>query len=246
VKKILILGGTGEAVSLAERFQQVQGISVIYSLAGRTRSPNLPACEIRQGGFGGVEGLALYLQENDIAAVVDATHPYAAQMAANAQQAAVNTSIPHSKILRSAWPEPEGAAWIHASSADDAAEKIRSRFDRVFLSSGLNDVAAFTALTAVWFLIRSIEEPSSPIPLHHFSHIKERGPFEEDRERALLLEHNIEALVSKNSGGAATQAKLQAAQALSIPVIMIDRPPMIGSLVFEDPALLIEQVRQIL
>jgi precorrin-6A/cobalt-precorrin-6A reductase len=246
VKKILILGGTGEAVSLAERFQAHQDISVIYSLAGRTRSPNLPDCEIRQGGFGGAEGLTHYLRENNIAAVIDATHPYAAHMASNAQQAAMETTLPYYKFLRSAWPEPEGAAWIQASSADDAAEKIRGRFERVFLSSGLNDVAAFTVLPDVWFLVRSIEEPSMPMPLHNFSHIKARGPFNEDGERALLLDHKIEALVSKNSGGAATQAKLHAAQALSIPVMMIDRPPAIGDAVFDDQTLLIEQVQQAL
>lgn len=246
MKRILILGGTGEAVSLAERCEEQQDISVIYSLAGRTRSPNLPDCEIRQGGFGGVEGLTRYLHENDIAAVIDSTHPYAAQMASNAQQAAVEMSLPHYKFLRSAWLEPEGAVWIHVSSADDAADEIQGRFERVFLSGGLNDIAAFTALMEVWFLVRSIEEPSTPMPIHNFTHIKARGPFNEDGERVLLLDHKIEALVSKNSGGTATQAKLHAAQALSIPVIMIDRPPVIGDAVFDDQSLLIEQVQQVL
>jgi len=244
VKKILILGGTGEAVSLAERCQAQKDMSVIYSLAGRTRSPSLPNCEIRKGGFGGVEGLARYLQENDIAAVIDATHPYAAQMATHARQAAMEISVAYYKFLRPAWREPEGAGWVHVSSAENAAEKIQNRFERVFLTSGLNDIAAFAELTAIWFLIRSIEEPSTPMPLHNFSHIKARGPFEQDGERALLLDHKIEAVVSKNSGGAATQAKLHAAHALSIPVIMIDRPPVIGGMVFEDQTRLIEQVRQ--
>jgi precorrin-6A/cobalt-precorrin-6A reductase len=246
VKKILVLGGTGEAVFLAERFQEQQDISVIYSLAGRTRSPNLPNCEIRQGGFGGAEGLARYLHENDIAAVIDATHPYAVQIASNAQQATAEMSLPHYKFLRPAWRELEGGTWIHASSAVDAAEIIQGRFERVFLSSGLNDVAAFADLTEIWFLVRSIEEPSSPMPLHNLSHIKARGPFKEDSERVLLVDHKIEALVSKNSGGAATQAKLYAAQALSIPVIMIDRPPVIGDAAFDDQMLLIEKVRQAL
>lgn len=246
MKRILILGGTGEAVSLAERCEEQQDISVIYSLAGRTRSPNLPDCEVRQGGFGGVEGLTRYLRQNDINAVIDATHPYAAQMASNALKATAEISLPYYKFLRSAWREPAGTAWIYASSAADAAEKIRGRFDRVFLSSGLNDVAAFTALMEIWFLVRSIEEPPTPMPLHNFIHIKARGPFNEDGERALLLDHKIEALVSKNSGGAATQAKLHAAQALSIPVIMIDRPPVIGDAVFDDQMLLIEQVQQAL
>ena len=244
MKRILILGGTGEAVSLAERFQALQDISVIYSLAGRTRSPNLPDCEIRQGGFGGIEGLARYLQDNDIAAVIDATHPYAAQMAENARQAAVVTSVAHYKYLRPAWQEPEGADWIHASSAENAAEKIRDRFERVFLTSGLNDVAAFAELPEVWFLIRSIEEPATPMSLYNYSHIKARGPFKQDGERALLLEHKIDVVVSKNSGGAATQAKLHATQALSIPVIMIDRPPVMGCVVFDNQTRLIEQVRQ--
>lgn len=244
MKKILILGGTGEAVSLAEQFRDQLDISVIYSLAGRTRSPTLPDCEIRRGGFGGVEGLTRFLRENDIAAVIDATHPYAKQMASNALHATTETSLPYYKFLRPAWLEPEQAPWIRVSSADEAAEKIQGRFGRVFLSSGLNDVAAFAALTEVWFLVRSIEEPSPPIFLPNFSHIKARGPFNEDGERALFLDHKIDILVSKNSGGSATQAKLHAAQALSIPVIMIDRPPVTGGTVFDDQALLIKQVRQ--
>ncbi|MGB0577986.1 MAG: cobalt-precorrin-6A reductase [Alphaproteobacteria bacterium] len=246
MKKILILGGTGEAVSLAEQFRDQLDISVIYSLAGRTRSPTLPDCEIRQGGFGGVEGLTRFLHENDIAAVIDATHPYAKQMASNALHATTETSLPYYKFLRPAWLEPEQAPWIRVSSADEAAEKIQGRFGRVFLSSGLNDVAAFAALTEVWFLVRSIEEPSPPISLPNFSHIKDRGPFNEDGERALFLDHKIDVLVSKNSGGAATEAKLKAAYSLSIPVIMINRPKGAMESIYDNPLDLVRQLRKTL
>lgn len=244
MKKILILGGTAEAVSFAKTLQEETGLSVIYSLAGRTRSPNLPDCEVRQGGFGGVAGLVRYLRQKEIAAVIDATHPYAAQMAESARQAATETSLPHYKFLRPAWPEPDDALWIHASSAEDAAGKIQDNFERVFLSSGLNDIAAFSHLASIWFLIRSIEDPETPIPLGNFSHIKARGPFNEADERALLRDHKIDAVVSKNSGGSATVAKLRAAKSLSIPVIMIDRPSVGGGVLFEDPAALLEQLQR--
>ncbi|NKB21440.1 MAG: cobalt-precorrin-6A reductase [Alphaproteobacteria bacterium] len=244
MKKILILGGTAEAVSLAAQLKDYPGISVIYSLAGRTRSPNLPDCAVRQGGFGGTDGLTRYLMENDIAAVIDATHPYAGQMAENARRATSKLSLAHYKYLRTPWSEPCEAPWIWAASSNDAAEKIRGKFNRVFLSGGLNDVAAFTALNDVWFLIRSIEYPSTPIPIQNFSHIKARGPFDVVGERKLMQENKIDALVSKNSGGSATEAKLHAAQALSIPIIMIDRPPPLGGVVFDDQAMLIDRLRQ--
>ncbi len=244
MKKILILGGTAEAVYLAGALKEQTDLSVIYSLAGRTRSPNLPDCDLRRGGFGGATGLVRYLQQNEIVAVMDATHPYAAQMAENARLATTETSLAHYKFLRPAWPEPDDGLWIHASSSKEAAERIHDNFKRVFLSGGLNDVADFSNLTDVWFLIRSIEEPEAPIPLGNFSHIKARGPFNEADERALLRDPKIDALVSKNSGGSATIAKLHAAKSLSIPVIMIDRPPIVGGVVFDDPLALLEQLRR--
>lgn len=222
---ILVLGGTAEAVELAGNLAREPEFQVVYSLAGRTRTPALPDCAVRLGGFGGTEGLASYLVENGIAAIVDATHPYAAQMAANARHAVAKAGIPLFKLLRPAWDEPADAPWLHAATPSQAARIIDGYFSRVFLSSGLGDIAAFAHLPDVWFLVRSIDASDAPAVLARHHHVTSRGPFDLVSETALLREWQIDALVSKNSGGVATLAKLDAARALGIPVIMIDRPP---------------------
>jgi precorrin-6A/cobalt-precorrin-6A reductase len=226
MNKILVLGGTADAVALAHDLAREPDLDVIYSLAGRTRTPTLPDCALRMGGFGGTEGLVSYMGEHHIAAIVDATHPFAAQMAAHARDAAARTGIPLFKYLRPAWDEPADAPWLHAATPSDAAGIIDGRFGRVFLSSGLGDIAAFAQLSAIWFLVRSVDASDAPSVLAQHHHITSRGPFDLAAETALLRDWHIEALVSKNSGGRATVAKLEAARALGIPVVMIDRPPV--------------------
>ncbi|MBK20233.1 MAG: cobalt-precorrin-6A reductase [Rhodospirillaceae bacterium] len=242
-KSILLLGGTSEAVGLADEIQNIPNVSVVYSLAGRTRNPKLPNCEVRFGGFGGIDGLVSFMKENDISFLVNATHPYAAQMSLNASEAAKKTGTPYYRFLRQPWFEPKDACWIHVESLDKAAEKIGGTFERVFLSSGLNGIAAFAPLNDVWFLVRSIEDPEEPMPLRNYTHIKDRGPFNFEAECALLRDNKIEALVSKNSGGDATSAKLEAARSLSVPVIMVDRPNDQHQDTFVDSMTLVEQIR---
>jgi precorrin-6A/cobalt-precorrin-6A reductase len=242
VTKILILGGTAEAVSLAGNLGALGKYDLVYSLAGRTRAPNLPDCEVRRGGFGGAQGLAAYLVQAEITILIDATHPYAATMAANSRRAAQESGIAHFKFLRPAWEVPEGAEWIHVAGPEQAASVIGDRFHRIFLSSGLKDVGAFAELADCWFLIRSIEKPEAEIPLVDFDHILSRGPFDLAAETKLLGDYAIDALVSKNSGGGATSAKLQAAQDLRLPVIMIDRPPAPRRPVYDDPQKLIAAI----
>ncbi|MDA1323401.1 MAG: cobalt-precorrin-6A reductase [Proteobacteria bacterium] len=221
---ILMLGGTAEAVTFARCL--AGKFDVIYSLAGRTRTPTLPDCALRVGGFGGVDGLMSYVRETGISAIVDVTHPFAAQMAANARAAAALAGVPLFKFLRPAWDEPSDAPWLHAATASDAARIIDGRFGRVFLSSGLGDIAAFAPLSTIWFLVRSVDPSNVPAVLAQHHHLTSRGPFDLAAETALLSDWHIDALVSKNSGGQATIAKLHAARALGIPVVMIDRPPV--------------------
>jgi precorrin-6A/cobalt-precorrin-6A reductase len=221
---ILMLGGTAEAVKFARRL--AGEFDVIYSLAGRTRTPTLPDCALRVGGFGGVDGLVSYMRETDISAIVDSTHPYAAQMAANARAAAALAGVPLFKFLRPPWDEPSDAPWLHAATASDAARIIDGRFGRVFLSNGLGDITAFAPLSSIWFLVRSVDPSNVPAVLTHHHHLTSRGPFDLAAETALLSDWHVDALVSKNSGGQATIAKLHAARALGIPVVMIDRPPV--------------------
>jgi precorrin-6A/cobalt-precorrin-6A reductase len=223
--KVLVLGGTTEAVDIARRLAALSPGAVIYSLAGRTRTPTLPDCAIRIGGFGGIDGLARFIVDEAVAVLIDATHPYAAQMTRHAAVAAERTGVALLKFLRPAWVKPAGASWIDADTAEDAARIVDGQFKRVFLSIGIKDLAAFSALSGSWFLIRTIEPPESWLPLPSCQLISGRGPFGFDDEVVLLRDHRIDALVTRNSGGAATEAKLHAAATLGIPVIMIARPP---------------------
>jgi precorrin-6A/cobalt-precorrin-6A reductase len=240
--RVLILGGTSEALDLANRMCDVEALEPIYSLAGRTLAPALPRCEVRRGGFGGVEQLSTYLSDARIDVVIDATHPYASHMASNALAGAKAAGVAHCKLLRPPWSEPEDAPWLHAASPKAAAGIIEDRFERIFISSGLGDVAAFAHLTGSWFLIRTIEEPSNPVPLASFTLIRDRGPFELGAEKALLGEHRVDALVSKNSGGEATSAKLEAAQQMGIAIIMIERPPIPDCDLYGDAQSLIDRL----
>ncbi len=219
--RVLLLGGTGEARELARRLHP--RVDVISSLAGRVPNPALPLGQIRIGGFGGVPGLRQWLSENHIGAVIDATHPFAASMTANATAACAELGLPYLVLSRPAW-DPGDA--ITVASDTEAAEVIaRKHYSRVFLTSGRSGVAAFTDSDA-WFLIRMVTPPEPELLPRHHEVLLSRGPYEFDDEHALLQRHRIDVLVTKNSGGALTAAKLAAANALNTDIVMIDRPPL--------------------
>ncbi|MCV7242280.1 cobalt-precorrin-6A reductase [Mycobacterium mantenii] len=219
--RVLLLGGTGEARALAKALHP--RIDIISSLAGRVPDPALPVGPVRVGGFGGVDGLRRWLRDARIDAVVDATHPFAATMTAHAATACAELQIPHLILARPAW-DPGTAIVVESDTA--AAETVaRLGYSRVFLTTGRSGVRAFADSDA-WFLIRAVTEPdTSALPRHHRV-VLSRGPYGYDNELALLREHRIDALVTKNSGGDMTRAKLDAAAALSIPVVMVARPPL--------------------
>lgn len=217
--RILLLGGTGEARALAARLHP--DIEVISSLAGRVPDPALPVGQVRIGGFGGTDGLIDWLRENPVDAVVDATHPFAAGITANAAAAAHAVGVPHLLLARPAW-DP-GSAILVASNAEAAATVAENGYRRVFLTTGRSGTAAFLDSDA-WFLIRAVTPPDiDRLPPNH-ELLLSRGPYDYDGERALLREHRIDALVTKNSGGAMTRAKIDAATDLGIAIVMIDRP----------------------
>jgi precorrin-6A/cobalt-precorrin-6A reductase len=216
---VLILGGTAEARALAGA---LEGHSVISSLAGRTTQPLLPAGEVRVGGFGGVDGLVAFLAERRVEAVVDATHPFAARISANASRAAALAGVPLLHLRRPGWAEQNGDSWHRVPDLDEAAALLPRLGHRVFLTTGRQGIAAF-ADSACWFLARSVEPPAPPMPAR-LEVILDRGPFTLDGERRLLAEHRIDVLVSKDSGGPA--AKLTAAREKGIPVVLVDRPPL--------------------
>ncbi|HYZ25699.1 MAG TPA: cobalt-precorrin-6A reductase [Geminicoccaceae bacterium] len=223
ITALLILGGTAEAVELAGACAARPGLEVISSLAGRTRTPGLPPGEVRIGGFGGAGGLARFLVEREIGRVIDATHPFAAQIGAHAEQACREARVPRLRLLRPPWTREPGDNWIEVADLVEAAQRLPELGCRVFLTVGHQDLGAFAGLD-LWFLVRTIEPPGV-LPLRHGQWLAGRGPFAVENELALLRAHGIDVLVTKASGGAATYAKLAAARQLGLPVVMVRRPP---------------------
>jgi len=221
MRRVLILGGTGDAAELAAKVSMIPGVKVITSLAGRTRQPSTPIGQVRVGGFGGGTGLAAYLREERINLLIDATHPFAVQMSWNAATAAVEVGIPYLMLVRPAWAKVAGDNWIEVESVEAAVKAIPVTAKRVFLSIGRQQLAPFAALTDTWFLMRSIDPPDGAIP--HGQLLLDRGPFSLASERKLLRDYQIDALVSKNSGGDATYPKIIAARELGIPILMVQR-----------------------
>lgn len=220
---ILILGGTTEASALARALADRPWTSTL-SLAGRTRDPIPQPIPCRIGGFGGIPGLANYLREHRIDALIDATHPFAAQMTHHAATAAAETNTPLLAIYRPAWTPPPGATWHEVRDMQEAAAALGPVPRRVLLTIGQKDLAPFTAAPQHSYVVRSIDPPASPPPGALV--LTARGPYDEPAERALLELHRIEMMVTKNAGGTATVAKLAAAAALGIPVVIVARPAL--------------------
>jgi precorrin-6A/cobalt-precorrin-6A reductase len=219
--RVLLLGGTAEARALAKTLHPQTDI--ISSLAGRVPDPALPVGPVRIGGFGGVEGLKRWLQEEGVDAVIDATHPFAATMTAHAAQACGQLQLPHLVLARPAW-DP-GAAVVVKSDVEAAETVTKQGYSRVFLTTGRSGVNAFADSDA-WFLIRAVTEPDDDVMPRQCQLVLSRGPYHYDDEITLLRQHRIDALVTKNSGGGMTRAKLDAAAALDIPVVMVARPQL--------------------
>jgi precorrin-6A/cobalt-precorrin-6A reductase len=218
---VLILGGTAEARALASALVGA-GVPVVSSLAGRVRDPAWPAGEVRVGGFGGVDGLAAFLRERAVPAVVDATHPFAATMTAHAVAACAATGVPLVVLRRPGWPPQPG--WVRADSLADAAARLPALGERVFLTTGRTSLATFADLDLV-FVVRCVDPPSGPLP-RRTTVLLSRGPFTVDDERALLRAHAIDVLVTKDSGGPLTSAKLDAARLEGVTTVVVRRPPL--------------------
>jgi precorrin-6A/cobalt-precorrin-6A reductase len=223
--RVLILGGTTEARQLAERLAGRAGLDVIVSLAGRTASPTAQPVPVRVGGFGGAAGLADYLIRERIDFLVDATHPYAAVISANAVAAANKSNVPLITLRRSPWIAVAGDRWTEVSNVREAVQVLGPAPRRVFVTLGRNDLSAINNTPQHFYLIRSVDPVDPPLPLPLVSYIIGRGPFSEADDRALIIEHRIDAVIAKNSGGTATYGKIAAARALSVDVIMVRRPP---------------------
>jgi precorrin-6A/cobalt-precorrin-6A reductase len=221
---ILILGGTGEARQLAAALAERGDMAVTLSLAGRTAQPAPQAVPVRRGGFGGADGLARYLRDQRIDMLIDATHPYAAVISANAAAAAETASVELLALRRPPWTKRTGDDWIEVGSVADAVIVLGPAPRRVFLTLGRKEIQPFAAAPQHDYLIRSVDEVDPKLAVPHAAYITARGPFTETEDRALLERHRIEIIVAKNSGGDATYGKIEAARALRLPVVMLERP----------------------
>ena len=221
---MLVLGGTAEARALATALAGLPGVQPVSSLAGRVADPALPAGEVRVGGFGGAAGLTRWLVAERVAAVVDATHPFAATISWSAAEAAATAGVPVLALRRPGWTQRPGDDWRRQPSLAAAAAALEGLPERVFLTIGRTELAPFAGLDRHWFLVRSIETPQPPLPARH-EVLLARGPFTVPEEVALMRHHRVEVLVTKDSGGPLTEAKLVAARELRVPVLLVERPP---------------------
>lgn len=221
--RILVLGGTGEARELAAELIAA-GIDVLSSLAGRVQQPRLPDGPVRVGGFGGAAGLAAFLGAEQITAVVDATHPFAGAITANAALAAAQAGVPLLILRRPEWEADP--SWYLVPDIEAAADAVRAwPGESVFLTTGRRDLASFAADDRHFFLVRAVDPPDGAVP-PRMTLILDRGPYTVEGESALMREHGVGLLVTKNSGGPMTAAKLTAARDLGVQVLVVQRPPL--------------------
>ena len=223
--RILVLGGTTEASRLAKALADRPDIEATLSLAGRTEAPAAQPIPTRVGGFGGIEGLVAYLRDHRIEALVDATHPFAAQMSRHAAAAARETGTPIVAFVRPPWRREPGDDWREVATLEDAARAIGETPRRVLLTTGRLGLAHFEVAPQHHYLIRTIDHPGDLPGLPDHALLLERGPFDLESERALMQRERIEVVVTKNSGGAATHPKIVAARELGLPVV-IQQPPV--------------------
>lgn len=224
-KKILILGGTAEARALAERLAPRRDLDVTLSLAGRTAAPVRQAVPVRVGGFGGADGLADYLKRERVNVLIDATHPYASVISANAVAAARAADVCLIVLQRPAWVPVAGDRWTEVKDVGAAVAALGKTARRVFVTLGRNELAPLLSAPQHFYLIRSVDPVEPPLALPDAQYVTARGPFAEADERALMAAQGIDIIIAKNSGGTATYGKIAAARALGIAVIMLRRPP---------------------
>ncbi len=224
--RILILGGTIEAFALATRLSGDARFTPIFSLAGRTAKPVLPPVAHRIGGFGGAQGLANWLRSESIDAIVDATHPFAARISANAAVAARQLGLPILFLQRPPWRQEAGDNWTRVADMAQAAAALGAQPVRVFLGIGRQEVAAFKAAPQHFYVVRAIEPPDADNLPPRSEVVLQRGPFELAAERQMFVANGIECIVSKNAGGSAAYAKIAAARQLGLRVVMVERRPL--------------------
>lgn len=221
---VLLLGGTAEGRALAAGLAEVDGVSVTTSLAGRVKDPARLPGQVRVGGFGGVNGLMAHLLAHSVDAVIDATHPFAAQMTRSAVKACSVCDVPLLRVDRPAWARRSADEWYEVDTVAEAAAEADRLGTRLLVTTGRQEAALFAGVQA-YCLLRSVEPPDPPMPAD-YEVLLDKGPFAVAAEIALLRKKRIDVVVTKNSGGGATIAKISAARELGLPVVMVRRPPL--------------------
>ncbi|MFT5001423.1 MAG: precorrin-6A/cobalt-precorrin-6A reductase [Paracoccaceae bacterium] len=221
--KILLLAGTSDARRIAHGLASIKHVTAIASLAGVTRQPIELACETRVGGFGGAHGLRCYVQEENVGAILDATHPFAAQMSQNAAGVCKDLRLPYIQMLRPEWQAEAEDRWTRIASEAQAVEHIAPG-STVFLATGRQTLPAFANLQSCTLICRQIDPPKQSFPFSNGHFLFGRPPFSVNDEKELFQRLNIDWLVVKNSGAQASRSKLDAARELGLRVAMIDRP----------------------
>ena len=235
---LLILGGTSEAVQLAQAAVRQYGerLDVITSLAGRTSKPASIVGKVRTGGFGGSSGLARFLSEGRVGLVVDATHPFAARISAHAREACTRHRVPRLVLMRPPWKRQAGDLWIEVDDLAAAANVLPDVGGRALLTIGRQDLEAFTGIESMWFMVRVMDPPAQELPLANYVYVVARPPFSVASERDLIVQNGIDVLVAKASGGDTTVAKIIAARECQVPVVMVRRPAAVHGMRVETVA----------
>ncbi|RJG56178.1 cobalt-precorrin-6A reductase [Sphingobium terrigena] len=236
---ILLLGGTTQASALA-RLLADAGMRATLSYAGRTEQPRAQPVPVRIGGFGGVEGLARYLRDHRVTHLIDATHPFAATMSANAVAAANITAVPLIALSRPAWTPQAGDDWTPVPDIAGAVAGLAGPARRVMLALGRMHVDAFAARPQHHYLLRFVDAPATSPALPKHGLVVDRGPFTAEADTQLMRDHGIDLLVCKNAGGTGAEAKLIAARTLGLPVLLIDRPVLPQRIEVDDPQAVME------
>ncbi|WP_372640567.1 cobalt-precorrin-6A reductase [Hyphomicrobium sp.] len=224
--RILLLGGTTEATALATHLARVDGVQATLSLAGRTANPAASAFSVRIGGFGGVEGLANHLQREKIDLLVDATHPFAARISANAIAASIETGVPLLAVERPPWTQVDGDDWIEHDGIEAAISALPHKPQDVFSGLGRQAIDALRRAPHHRYLIRVVDPIELPANLAHAKIITARGPFHTEDDIKIFTEHRIRYVLAKNAGGSAAYSKIEAARKLGITVHMVRRPAL--------------------
>jgi precorrin-6A/cobalt-precorrin-6A reductase len=230
--KILILGGTGKARELAQRSASMfTGVAeIILSQASVAFNPKIVAGRVISGGFGGITGLVEFMEREKIQIIIDATHPFAKTISDSAYVACSMNGVKRLTLGREMWDLPQGARWVEVENMKAAAEEVSNSAKRVFITTGRSGLEAFSKLDDIWFLVRMIDQPKTPINLAKHQIITGRPPFKMVAEMELILSNRIDALVSKHSGGVETMGKITAALEAEIPIILLRQPAMLPGL----------------